>query len=176
MLLIIDGYNLLFHEDWHTLGSSLEEQREHLIKELAQYRKRHANVKIIVVFDGRLWVGPYDRLIPASGIEVIYATAEGRADETVVALSHQCSGARVVTADRKVAQQARANQAVVINPTDFLREWRHSANRLADEEKTPPPHSADEIKDWLHYFGLEAEIPIPPSPQPRHKRGKRGKP
>lgn len=175
MLFIIDGYNLLFHEDWHAAGNTLEGQRDHLLKELARYRTRHANTKIVVVFDGRMRIGPGEQMSCVHGIEVIYATDEGRADEMVVHLSRQCPGSRVVTADRKVAQKARASQAIVINPSDFLRDWRRSARHDSNDEKNSPPKSDGEIQEWLDYFGLDAEVPIPPAPQPPKRGTQRGK-
>ena len=174
MLMIVDGYNLMFHENWRAVGSTLEAQREHLLRELGRYRASRNPLKMIVVFDGRLGIGPYDQTIHTRGVDIVYSTSPGKADETIVELAHQCSGARVVTADRKLGQRVKAAQAVVILPSDFLKEWRSNSPTSGnmDDKQTPaPPQSQTEVQEWLNFFGLASEIAIPPDPdRPKHDK------
>lgn len=186
MLLIIDGYNLLFHEDCDIKGGTLEAQRDHLVYKLSQYQHRHREARIIVIFDGRV-LGSGGTGVPSSrGIEIMYAQAEGGADDAIVALVRRLGGATVVTSDRKLAQRVKSFQTVIISSADFLKEMYHAAGeKPASEDDKPglrPPQSEQEVQEWLQIFGLKPEIELPPPGKedrrnlPKKAKGKRPNP
>lgn len=161
-MLIIDGYNLLFHSYWEAQGDSLEDQRRHLISQLGKYKRRFRPKKLIVVFDGRSYLGPYNRPMYQEGIEVIYATSPGRADEEIISLSREFCRATVVTADRKLSNKVKKNQSIVISPENFIRQWKKSSDSQQEmEDKSPERNVNNEIEYWLDAFKLQEEIEIP---------------
>jgi predicted RNA-binding protein with PIN domain len=174
MLLIVDGYNLLFHEAWRSQGDSLQEQREHMILRLSDYKHIGRCSRLMLVFDGKEWPGPYNQSVYQRGLEVIYSNLPGGADEKIVRLCQDHYRATVVTADRKLGQAAQKRHATVVLPDQFLRTWEQLARLRSKEQKTSllSPEDGDWGK-WLEMYGLEEEIEIPPLPvPPRFKKKK----
>ena len=160
MIVIIDGYNVLFHADWPAQGENLEDQRNHLVREMAGYRQRQQIRRMIVVFDGRAGVGPYDRHQFSRELEIVYAVCSGKADEKIAALARQFYGVCVVTADRTLIAKVRSYHASVITTEEFISKWRYTRYLPEQERKIAPPQSQNEVKYWLELFDLDAEIEI----------------
>lgn len=168
-MLIIDGYNLMFHPAWDPEGNTLEEQRRHLIARLGEYRHLFALKKLAAVFDARSWSGPYNSfLYQHGGIYVIYSSLPGGADEKIILMCQGHSRTTVVTADRKLANRVKKRHAAVIPPDEFIRDWeRQEALGRKEKEKIElPSQSQTDVEEWLDAFGLEAEIEIPPQKPP----------
>lgn len=162
MILIIDGYNLLFNQDWPAQGNSLEEKREHLIKEIALYRYNNHIKRCIIVFDGRR-DSPYNpqRTI-CQGIEIYYAVCEGKADEKIISLCEELNDVQVVTADRRLAKIVKSHRSRILAPEQFIRDWYESTvkKNSQTQESCKPPQNTVEITHWLELFGLCEEIEI----------------
>ena len=160
MIVIIDGYNLLFHADWPAQGQNLAEQRSHLVREMAEYRQRRQIRRMIVVFDGQIGVGPYDRHQFSKGLEIVYAVCSGKADEKIIELTRQLYGVCVVTADRILIDKVKNCHANVTTTEEFISNWRHSRSHLERQQNLAPPQSPGEVEYWLQLFALDAEIDI----------------
>lgn len=160
MALIIDGYNVLFHQNWHLVGKTLEQQRQHLIDRINLYQRRCRLKKIILVFDGRWYLGA-NRIKQPCGLEIVYASSPGRADGKIVALSRFLHKVRVVTEDRQLAQQVKRYKAIVVPTGDFLQELSLKLRPASTREEKLTPQQSN-IEYWLNVFQLDAEIEIPP--------------
>ena len=161
MILIVDGYNLLFHPLWQTQGYTLEQKREHLIKKIAKYRSQHLKSRIIIVFDGQSNIGPYNQRDFRYCIEIIYAVCSGKADEKIISLAKKLTGVQVVTADREIIRKVRRHRATTMSPEQFILELEYSKVRESTERETSSrPMGKAEIEEWLELFGLDEEIEL----------------
>ena len=161
MILIVDGYNLLFHSLWQTQGYTLEQKREHLIKEIAKYRSRYLKSRIIIVFDGQSNIGPYNQHDFRHQIEIIYAVCSGKADEKIISLAENLTGVQVVTADREIIRKVRRRRALTTSPEQFIMDLKHPNVRESKEREVPnSPMGEAEIEKWLNLFGLDEEIEL----------------
>lgn len=166
MILIIDGYNLLFAPCWGEWGKTLEEKREHLLQKIGQYQSHKKISRTIVVFDGQANISPYPSKY-SNRIEIIYATGSGKADEKIVALSADFPYSQIVTADREIIRQAKRNKATIVSPEQFLRHLQISQkNRAMENIAKERDLTTDE---WLEIFGLAAEITFDDKEHPKNK-------
>lgn len=163
MILIIDGYNLLFNQDWPTQGNTLEEKREHLIKEIALYRDNHHIKRVIIVFDGRQDTSYHAQRTTQQGIEIYYAVCEGKADEKIISLCEELHDVQLVTADRRLARTAKSQRCRILATEQFIKDWYESTVRknAQIQESCKPPQGTLETQHWLALFGLAEEIEIP---------------
>ena len=69
-----------------------------------------------IVLEGRARAGADEADV--DGVEVVHAPGEG--DDTIAAIAEANPGAVVVTADRGLAERARAANAEVVGPTWLL--------------------------------------------------------
>ncbi|NUM36193.1 MAG: NYN domain-containing protein [Candidatus Brocadiae bacterium] len=159
MILIIDGYNLMFFPDWQDQGRNLEEKRADLIRKVAQYQEQQKISKVILVFDGQPGVSPYERIISRQRMEIIYAIGEGKADEKIISLSEKFYGANIVTADRKIIQRTKKYNAKILSPAEFLHCLRSS--KKEEKKYALSDDQGITIDEWLEIFELDAEIEIP---------------
>ncbi len=159
MILIIDGYNLLFFPGWRDQGKTLEEKRAHLIKKIAQYKAQQRIPRVILVFDGQQGIMPFERNVSYQSLEIIYAIGEGKADEKIIELSEKFYGAQIVTADRQIIQKVKRYNAKIISPEQFLQSLRSGQKQ---EKKNIVSSDKDlTMEEWLEIFDLEEEIEIP---------------
>jgi hypothetical protein len=71
---------------------------------------------VTIVVEGRARAGADEAVV--DGVEVVHAPGAG--DDTVAAIAEAHRGAIVVTADRELAERARAAGAEVVGPTWLL--------------------------------------------------------
>lgn len=165
MVLIIDGYNLLFEPSWNPPGANLEQQREFLIKKVIQYRKCRKYSKIILVFDGQIsiqnniYYEPYNNYY--SDFKIIYALDEGRADEKIIELAREMNGVVAVSADHKIIRKVKAAHGKMLPPEEFIHELQNIFDPMEEIREKEHSCSDKEIKDWLKTFHLKEEIEIP---------------
>ncbi len=162
MILIIDGYNLLFNSHWPAQGITLEEKREHLIKEIANYRYYNHIKRVILVFDGQT-----DNFFDTSktifqGVEIYYAVCAGKADEKILLLCEELNDVEVVTADRGLARAVKSLRCKIVSPEDFIKCWYESNVKRKSSDSGQPcsPKAPTEVNQWLKLFGLKDEIEI----------------
>lgn len=165
MILIVDGYNILFNQSWNPRGLTLEDRRVHLLKELSKYRTRSKIRRVIVVFDGRAGVGPYNQTMITMGLEIIYAVCAGKADQKIISLCRELQGVKVITSDRKLARKAKSFKAIILSTELFIKDLRQinkkSKEAFLDDDDHNEVLCESELDDWLDLFGLDEEIEIP---------------
>ena len=120
-LVIVDGYNLIFHQEMVKETANLEHARERLLNQLAQYAAL-TGVKVVVVFDAYRVKGGREQTWQRGGLTVIF-TAEGEAADTVIErLSSQLGSywnVSVVTADAAEQRLVWGYGALRVSPREF---------------------------------------------------------
>ncbi|MFH0888849.1 MAG: NYN domain-containing protein [Planctomycetota bacterium] len=123
MILIIDGYNLIFSDlwkksNWNNKNSEsemdskpqgfLEQARDNLITRLKSYNIKR-RFQIIVIFDGDESIGYQSHQKESPNIEIIFSTKKSKADNLIIDIvenkihNKNNQGIRVVTSDRLLA-------------------------------------------------------------------------
>ena len=104
--LVVDGYNVLFHLDRGDFSTGRARQR--LSQELGRLKREAGTARVVVVYDSALPGGR--RVRPsAGGVEVRFAEEDRLADEEVILLAGELTGAVVVvSSDREVREGAEA--------------------------------------------------------------------
>ena len=158
MIIIIDGYNVLFHDCWPYHDGALEDRRHKLISLVAAFKKKMRLRRIIIVFDGCAGIGPYKKQTLNDGVEIIYAICQGKADEKIISLSGELNNVVVVTADRRVVKYSKRNRSDIISPQHFTQKILRARKREEQPRMTMP---SNDIDQWLKEFGMDDEIEIP---------------
>lgn len=105
--LFVDGYNII--NQWDHLRKTLnniEESRNRLIEELAEYRA-YKGIKVILVFDAYLVKGSNEKIEYKSGIEVVYTKESETADSYIEKQLHKIGRyemVQVATSDNFIQQ------------------------------------------------------------------------
>jgi predicted RNA-binding protein with PIN domain len=144
MILIIDGYNLIFSTLWKKsiqnnknsandkspdTSDSLEEMRNNLISRLKSYNiKRRFN--IIIVFDGDESIGYQSHQKQSPYIEIIFSTKKTKADNLIIDLVSDYSNyetpnqspIHVVTSDRLLAHAVNKSGVQIKSANEFTKE------------------------------------------------------
>ena len=121
MRIIIDGYNLLRHNQGlnRLACRDLKGAREELLKRLESYRKAKGH-SLEVVFDAWRGDSPGQQEEKFGGIKVIYSPAGQKADEVIMEMARTFrDGIVVVSSDREVADFATAQGSPVISAGEF---------------------------------------------------------
>ena len=141
MHLIIDGYNLLYCGRTQIKMNQIELQweRDRLINQLSNYRKRKPS-EMIVVFDG--WLGGWstEKREREKGIDLIFSKLGEKADEVIKRLvGEKGSGVWVITSDRDISKYAERMGVPVIPSEQFRKKMESPAitvqNRYKEEEE-----------------------------------------
>jgi predicted RNA-binding protein with PIN domain len=110
--LIVDGYNVLFHLDRGDFSTGRARQR--LAQQLGRLKREAGTARVIVVYDSALPGGRRARPT-AGGVEVRFAEEGRLADEEVILLAGELTGAVVVvSSDREVREGAEAAGALAL--------------------------------------------------------------
>jgi len=121
MRIIIDGYNLLRHNQGlnRLACRDLKGAREQLLKRLESYRRVKGH-SLEVVFDAWKGDSPRQQEERFGGIKVIYSPSGQNADEVIKGIARTFgNGVVVVTSDREVADYASAQGSPVITAGEF---------------------------------------------------------
>ncbi|MBI4711986.1 MAG: NYN domain-containing protein [Planctomycetes bacterium] len=176
MLILIDGYNLIFSEQtdlawWDKDPSFLEKSRDSLIAKLISYnatRKYH----IIVAFDSdqTCAAGSFypQRQKPTTLIEVVFPQHGYKADDFIInfVYSHpKPKGILVVTSDRQIVYLSKRESAKVISSQEFMETLNRPAKTSADEKSKELDAgepiekivglTPSETEKWMEVFGDE---------------------
>ncbi|MEW6771873.1 MAG: NYN domain-containing protein [Bacillota bacterium] len=120
-LVIVDGYNLIFHQELIKEAADLAHARERLLNRLAQYAAL-TGIKVVVVFDAYRVRGGREHAEQRDGLTVIF-TAEGEAADTVIErLSSRLADyweVSVVTADAAEQRLVLGHGALRVPPKEF---------------------------------------------------------
>ena len=136
---IIDGYNAIHKipELEARLGKSLESARTALAMEISGWRRRYANAKIYIVFDGR-----DEHIFDSSrtkicGIDCIFTRSNESADDRIINIvrgSKDSSAITVISDDNMVRNSCKAHRAQV-KYTSFLQENKKKSRGPAKQVK-----------------------------------------
>ncbi|MCX7770931.1 MAG: NYN domain-containing protein [Proteobacteria bacterium] len=117
MLILIDGYNLIYALNYEGVNLS----KEDLINELLCYQKRKKN-NVIVVFDGGIYGGITEREEKIGNLKVIYTSKIKTADDKIKELSDKYrNGCVVITSDRGIKNHVRRNGTPTMDSEDFIK-------------------------------------------------------
>ncbi|MEK7449106.1 MAG: NYN domain-containing protein [Planctomycetota bacterium] len=167
MLLIIDGYNLIFaYQNLPDTPKSLEKARDNLLQVLTKYNLRR-QYQIIVVFDGReSYTHKQTGLKIVANIEVIFSARGVTADTVIsdIVIRHQQpKNITVVTEDRSLARAVLSNGAKTFKSGDFIDELRPTTPQPEminePQEKISGVADKHQVEAWLKLFGVEENQP-----------------
>ena len=170
-IIIIDGYNLLWRGfDYRTACRDLSSQRVLLEAQLKEYLRRLPDVKMILVYDGALFIDDEVKRQP-DRLHVVYSRPPQTADQLIV---EECrrrgqagGGGRltVVTSDSKdIVRQLSSVPCRHRTSEEFAAELEsliEKARRPRKAGKPPVPRnsrekpatiSAAEVNEWLEVF------------------------
>ena len=164
MLIIIDGYNLVFTVPGlgaDTKSVDIGTVRDNLISLLARY-KSIKGYELKVVFDGATYDSRHSlthkRII--SGVEVVFSGASSDADTVIKNLASQRrdpGNICVVTSDREIKDFVKRCGNTVLDPKRFYREVLNTVNIEKESYSEPRSEfeglsSQAEIDYWLSIF------------------------
>ncbi|HFE65606.1 MAG TPA: hypothetical protein ENK14_14495 [Caldithrix sp.] len=156
--ILIDGYNVIKAPRVRFPGfSSLELQREHLIKVLKSNPQLQRS-QTTVVFDSRIYIPP-SRTQKHGNLTVIFTPLNKSADEVIQQLVRQSSQPGkilVVTSDRSIQFTAKDHGARAMESHVFwqklqTRKKNRSVGR-GEPQEGATPLSDREVKEWLSLF------------------------
>lgn len=136
MLILIDGYNLIYALNYE--GESYS--REDLIKEINLYQKRK-NHNIIIVFDGGIYGGFLDREEKIGNLKIIYTSKIKTADDKIKELSDKYrNGCVVITSDREIKNYVSRNGSVTMDSEEFIKRLCNIYNNECRNKKIDRKH------------------------------------
>ena len=177
MRFLIDGHNLIGKLPDLSLADPEDERK--LVGRLHAYFQR-VGKPVTVVFDpGAGYTSARGQPFP--DVKVIYANRDSTADQVIVRMVRTERKPRevtVVTSDRQIIGQVRAEGAQVMSSEQFAREMEPPANDRGidaneEEERANPRISKDEVSAWLDEFKRARQNA--PARTPREKRNDHGK-
>jgi predicted RNA-binding protein with PIN domain len=91
------------------------------------------------------------------GLTVHFVVRSSTADQAIArrlaSLGKAARNWTVVTSDRRVQEEARSKQAVVLPSEAFAREMEEALNQAEQRDRANPPRvHPDEIDEWLEFF------------------------
>ena len=167
MILLIDGYNLIFSgfaSPDNTRSDYLERLRDNLVSQLKSYNIRK-KFRIIVVFDGDKTVSHYPQEKESGNVRVVFSQGQTTADEHIVNLVSSYIQEKphrqdlcAVTSDRALAETLISNRVKIISSQEFAVELTVRNNSAAPELKDEPIEKFTGLKPadvpkWLKIFG-----------------------
>jgi predicted RNA-binding protein with PIN domain len=155
MAYIVDGNNVMGQTPgWHR---DKAKARRRLLEQLARFA-RLQKCRVTVVFDGTP-----DRDLPDGsgfrGVKVLFAEKGSDADSRILKLLASLKDRRgfiVVTSDRSLAFQVRAQGASVLRSGEF-RKHLESTIQIEPVVEDGEHFVMDDVDEWLRYFGSTAE-------------------
>lgn len=128
MIVLVDGYNLLYALQYE--GESID--KVGLIGKLVNYCGLKNN-KVILVFDGGINGGEFDREERVGNLKIIYTSKIKTADDKIKELSKKYgNGCVVVTSDREIKNCAIRYGSGVINSEDFIYKLYGNCNNFSN--------------------------------------------
>jgi predicted RNA-binding protein with PIN domain len=148
---LVDGNNVMGQRvGWHRDKPGA---RRRLLDDLARLA-RASRMRLAVVFDG----APEANLPDGAsyrGVKVFYARPHSDADQRIIEIAERERNRRglvVVTSDAALAARVRAGGVRVIRSGAFRR--RLDALPAQLKETAEPAVRAEEMDEWLRYFGV----------------------
>lgn len=187
MPILIDGHNLIGHLP--TISLADEDDEAQLVLLLRKYAAQKRGRRVVVIFDRGNYGHPLQ--LNGYGVECHFTYSPQDADRELIRRIRAIKRAgswQVVTSDRAVAGEARANNIVVIPSHQFAdrllaRPQSQSYGNSSEPIESHKEHilTPQEIEEWLRIFGATDEIGKPDErrskapPPPPHRRRKQNK-
>ena len=162
MLIIIDGYNLIFtvpELEKHVKVNNIEPVRDHVISLLSKYKeKKRCNV--ILVFDGNYTEAALPKKQTYAGITVIYSKSGISADTEIKNITSLCQNPKdvsIVTYDNDIKRHVKKCGCPIIEPKAMYKEIMEVLNedkKIKSDEpdsKRNGPSETD-AKYWKDVF------------------------
>lgn len=177
MLILIDGYNLMFAGKAPTrrLGpDGLRKVRNRFLNDLADALGPLEALDTTVVFDASHAPADRPRQVPHKGLTVVYAVDDDDADsrlELMIAGHSHPKALTVVSTDRRVRQAATRRRARAVTADDFIaeldaRKRKRSRPTFVPPREAPgtgrlaePDLSPEETAHWVREFADLDQMP-----------------
>lgn len=162
MLIIIDGYNLIFtvpELEKHVKVNNIETVRDHVISLFSKYREeKHSNV--ILVFDGTYTEAPLPRKQTHCGISVIYSKSGISADTEIKNITSLCQNPKdvcVITYDNEIKRHVKKCGCQIVEPRAMYRDILEVLNKERKIKSDEPEGkrngpSEKDAKYWKDVF------------------------
>ena len=154
---IIDGYNVIHKipELAAKLREDLESARKALAMEISGWRKRYANAKVYIVFDGR-----DEHILDYShakicGIDCIFTRSDESADDRIINMvrhSEDSSAITVISDDNRVRNSCRAYRAQVQYTSFLHRSKKKSRGPVKHVKKIDNTGQDQEVTDYYKQY------------------------
>lgn len=168
MILLIDGYNLIFTQPLRaragfTPPDELETLRDNLVSQLQSYNIKK-KYRIIVVFDGDKANTHYPQERESGNIRVVFSQDKSTADEHIINLvlsyvreKPQRQDLCAVTSDRALAEALRSNRVKIISSQEFAVELTVKDKDTSPDLKDEPIEKftglkPSDVPKWLKIF------------------------
>jgi len=166
MILLIDGYNLLFSglaAPNNTRSDYLEKLRDNLVAQLKSYNTRK-KYRIIVVFDGDKANTHYPQEKESGNIRVVFSQGRSTADEHIINMVSSYVREKphrqdlcAVTSDRALAETLLSNRVRIISSQEFAVELLLKGKDISADIKEDPIEKftglkPSDVPKWLKIF------------------------
>lgn len=158
---IIDGYNLLKSPAFNIpLNLDLENQRNHLIRQIKSYAK-FERCQVIIIFDNSLSFKGGGGISGSSMVQIRFTKPSMEADDLIkimIRKSDNPANLVVVSSDKAIQYAAKDHGALVLSSEDY---WRLLDKKIDPQQNTPgnipeqkyQPNLGDkELEYWKRIF------------------------
>ena len=162
MLIIIDGYNLIFtvpELERHVKVNNIEPVRDHVISLLSKYKEKK-RCDVILVFDGNYTETSLPKKQTYAGITVIYSKSGISADTEIKNITSLCQNPKdvcVITYDNDIKRHVKKCGCPIIEPKvmykeimEVLNEDKKIKSDEPDSKRNGP--SETDAKYWKDVF------------------------
>lgn len=162
MLIIIDGYNLIFtvpELEKYVEVKRVEAVRNYVVSLLSEYR-REKTYKIVIVFDGTYSESALPRKQMITGISVIYSNIGVTADTEIKEITKNSQNPNdicIVTYDNEIKRYVKKRGCQIVDPKAFYKEVLDCLNKNKKHESDEPEKkltgpSEQDVKYWTNIF------------------------
>ncbi len=127
MLIIIDGYNLIFtvsELERHVKANNIEPVRDYVISLLSKYKEKK-RCDVILVFDGNYTEAALPKKQTYAGVTVIYSKSGISADTEIKNITSHCQNPKdvsIVTYDNDIKRHVKKCGCPIIEPKAMYKE------------------------------------------------------
>lgn len=162
MLIIIDGYNLIFSVpelEKHVERNFIEAVRDYVISFLSQYRQEK-HYDIIVVFDGTYSETSLPRRLVSGGIKIIYSKTGVKADTEIMNIASHVKNPKdvcIVTYDNEIKRHVKKCGCRILDPKSLYREiydvlFKENNQKPSEPESKWKGPTEGDAKSWEGVF------------------------
>ena len=154
---IIDGYNVIHKipELEAKLEESLESARKALAMEISDWKRKYADAKVYIVFDGKNEDIPDYSHTKICGIDCIFTRSEESADDLIINMVRHSEDSSVITVisdDNRVRNSCRAYRAQVQYTSFLHRSKKKSRGPVKRVKKIDNTGRDQEVTDYYKQY------------------------